>query len=31
MGTIRKSVTLTDKQDQLIKAQIEAGRFANDS
>lgn len=31
MGTIRKTVTLTDKQDQWIKAQIEAGRFTNDS
>lgn len=31
MGAIRKAVTLTDKQDQWIKAQIEAGRFTNDS
>ncbi len=31
IGAIRKAVTLTDKQDQWIKAQIEAGRFTNDS
>lgn len=31
VGTIRKTITLTDKQDQWIKAQIEAGRFTNDS
>jgi antitoxin ParD1/3/4 len=31
MGTIRKTVTVTDQQDQWIKAQIEAGRFTNDS
>jgi len=31
MGTIRKTITLTDKQDQWIKAQIAAGEFTNDS
>jgi antitoxin ParD1/3/4 len=31
MATIRKTVTLTDKQDQWIKAQIEAGEYTNDS
>jgi antitoxin ParD1/3/4 len=31
MGTTRKTVTVTDQQDQWIKAQIEAGRFTNDS
>ena len=31
MGTIRKTITLTDKQDQWIKAQIAAGDFTNDS
>lgn len=31
MGTVRKTITLTDKQDDWIKAQIEAGRYTNDS
>ncbi|MEO1020465.1 MAG: type II toxin-antitoxin system ParD family antitoxin [Pseudomonadota bacterium] len=31
MGTIRKTITVTDKQDQWIKAQIEGGGFTNDS
>ena len=31
MGTIRKTITLTDKQDQWIKAQIESGDFTTDS
>ena len=31
MGTIRKTVTFTDQQDQWIKSQIEAGDFTNDS
>ena len=31
MGTIRKTITLTDQQDQWIKAQIAAGEYTNDS
>ncbi len=31
MGTVRKTITLTDKQDAWIKAQIEAGNYTNDS
>lgn len=31
MGFIRKSITLTAKQDQWIKEQISAGNFTNDS
>jgi antitoxin ParD1/3/4 len=31
MGTVRKTITLTDKQDRWIKAQIEAGDYTNDS
>jgi antitoxin ParD1/3/4 len=31
MGTIRKTITLTDKQDDWIKAQITAGHYTNDS
>ncbi len=31
MATVRKTITLTDKQDDWIKAQIEAGRYTNDS
>lgn len=31
MSTVRKTITLTDKQDDWIKAQIEAGRYTNDS
>ncbi len=31
MGTVRKSITLTETQDQWIKKQIEEGHFTNDS
>lgn len=31
MGTVRKTITLTDQQDKWIKAQITAGDFTNDS
>jgi antitoxin ParD1/3/4 len=31
VGTIRKTITLTDKQDAWIKAQIDAGHYTNDS
>jgi antitoxin ParD1/3/4 len=31
MRTTRKTITVTDKQDEWIKAQIEAGGFTNDS
>ena len=31
MGTVQKTITLTDRQDGWIKAQIAAGRFTNDS
>lgn len=31
MGTVRKTITLTDRQDDWIKAQIDAGRYTNDS
>jgi antitoxin ParD1/3/4 len=31
MGTTRKNITVTDQQDEWIKAQIEAGGFTNDS
>ncbi|MBX9893722.1 MAG: type II toxin-antitoxin system ParD family antitoxin [Nitrosomonas sp.] len=31
MATIRKTITLTDQQDQWIKTQIAAGGFTNDS
>jgi antitoxin ParD1/3/4 len=31
MGTTRKTITVTDQQDEWIKEQIEAGRFTNDS
>jgi antitoxin ParD1/3/4 len=31
MGTTRKTITVTDQQDQWIKAQIDAGDFTNDS
>lgn len=31
MTTIRKTITVTDKQDDWIKAQVEAGGFTNDS
>ena len=31
MGTIRKTITLTDQQDAWVKAQINAGHYTNDS
>lgn len=31
MSTVRKTITLTDKQDAWIKAQIDAGYYTNDS
>ena len=31
MGTVRKTITLTDQQDGWIKAQIDAGHYTNDS
>lgn len=31
MGTVRKTITLTETQDDWIKAQIEAGHYTNDS
>ena len=31
MGTVRKTITVTDQQDAWIKAQIEAGHYTNDS
>lgn len=31
MGTVRKTITLTDKQAGWIKAQIEAGHYTNES
>ena len=31
MGTVRKTITVTDQQDGWIKAQIEAGHHTNDS
>jgi antitoxin ParD1/3/4 len=31
MPTIRKTITLTDQQDDWIKAQIDAGSYTNDS
>lgn len=31
MSTVRKSITLTNIQDDWIKRQIEAGRYTNDS
>lgn len=31
MATVCKTITLTDKQDSWIKAQIEAGHYTNDS
>ncbi len=31
MGTTRKTITVTDRQDEWIKARIEAGGFTNDS
>lgn len=31
MSTVRKTITLTDQQDNWIKAQIHAGHYTNDS
>ncbi|WP_201766660.1 type II toxin-antitoxin system ParD family antitoxin [Sphingobium quisquiliarum] len=31
MGTVRKTITLTDQQDAWIASQIEAGQYTNDS
>lgn len=31
MGTVRKTITLTDQQDDWIKARINAGHYTNDS
>lgn len=31
MTTVRKTITLTDKQDEWIKAQIASGAYTNDS
>lgn len=31
MGTVRKTITLTDQQDNWIKAHINAGHYTNDS
>lgn len=31
MGTVRKTITLTEQQDSWIKSQIEAGHYINDS
>lgn len=31
LATIRKTITLTDKQDEWIKTQIERGHYTNDS
>lgn len=31
MGTVRKTVVLTDQQEQWIKAQVATGEFASDS
>lgn len=31
MATIRKTITVTDQQDNWITAQVKAGRFTNDS
>lgn len=31
MGTVRKTTTLTDQQDNWVKAQINAGHYTNDS
>ena len=31
MGTVRKTITLTEQQDAWIAAQIEAGSYTNDS
>jgi len=31
MGTVRKTITLTDKQDEWVKEQIASGDYTNDS
>lgn len=31
MATVRKTITLTDKQDSWVKAQIDAGHYTDDS
>ena len=31
MGTVRKTITLTQQQDHWVKAQIDAGHYTNDS
>jgi antitoxin ParD1/3/4 len=31
MGTVRKTITLTDQQDNWVKSQINAGHYTNDS
>ena len=31
MATVRKTITLTDQQDDWIKAQVERGDYTNDS
>jgi antitoxin ParD1/3/4 len=31
MGTIRKTITLTEQQDHWVKSQIDAGHYTNDS
>ncbi len=31
MSTVRKTITVTDKQDEWIKAQITSGAYTNDS
>ena len=31
MATVRKTITVTDQQDHWISAQVDAGRFTNDS
>ena len=31
MGTVRKTITLTEQQDHWVKAQIDAGHYTNDS
>ncbi|NBS67057.1 MAG: type II toxin-antitoxin system ParD family antitoxin [Betaproteobacteria bacterium] len=31
MSTVRKTITLTAQQDEWIKAQVDAGRYTNDS
>lgn len=31
MATVRKTITLTDQQDDWIKSQVDAGHYTNDS